>query len=49
MTITDANVIVKKMREFSVKDHEGNFNYTKNQYYSLKFESLLFSKEKPFG
>ncbi|CAD8119387.1 unnamed protein product [Paramecium primaurelia] len=49
MTITDANVLVKKMREFTVKDNEGNYVYSKNQYFSLKFKNLQFPKNKPFG
>lgn len=30
MTITDANVLVKKMREFTVKDFDTNYVYSKN-------------------
>ncbi|CAK83615.1 unnamed protein product (macronuclear) [Paramecium tetraurelia] len=49
MTITDSNVLVKKMREFTTKDIEGNYVYSRNQYFSIKFDSLQFSKNKPFG
>lgn len=49
MTITDANVLVKKMREFTSKDLDGTYVYSKNQYFSLKFDSLQFPKNKPFG
>ncbi|CAD8207547.1 unnamed protein product [Paramecium pentaurelia] len=49
MTITDANVLVRKMREFTIKDYEGNYVYSKNQYFSLKFKNLQFPKNKPFG
>lgn len=49
MTITDANVLVKKMRQYAEKDEKGKYIYNKNQYFSLKFDKLNFDKKHPWG
>ena len=50
-TIPDANVIVKRMRKFSVKSKDPNNIYHRmgNQFYSIKIPSLEFPVEKLYG
>lgn len=49
MTITDASVLVKKMRELGTRESKNQYVYQKNEYFSLKFDSLSFPKDKPWG
>lgn len=49
MTITDASVLIKKMRTMGHVNKEGEHIYDRNQYFSLKFDTLEFPKGEPWG
>lgn len=47
LTITDANVLVKKIREFGKKNIDGGWTY-ENEHFSIVFDSLEFTGS-PYG
>jgi hypothetical protein len=47
MTITDSNVLVRKIREEGVLHEDGKYYYS-NKYFSICFDSLEF-KNSPYG
>ena len=47
MTITDANVLVRRVRELGVRTEDGKWKFG-NEHYSVVFDSLEF-RGSPYG